>query len=1775
MKNIYFGTSIILLLIFYGINLKAQISGIVFRDLNANGTREASATYTEPFIQGITVTAFPSSGTTQTTTTNSNGSYSFTGLTLPARIEFSGFLTDDYSGNVSSGNLSSVQFYSAATTTANFTLNYPQQYTSSTNPQYVVSQFEANRPPASEPLAKAMLIQSYNTRGNSSATYAPSIAKTSEIGGTWGIAYDRQRSLIYAAALVKRYAAMIDNNGDGKEDIGAIYSMTTSGSPMLWKDLSTLGIDFGLSLMPSVSTRNLPLSITGPTHDPLLYPLIGKIGIGGITLSDDYNKLYVMNLYDKKIYIIDVATKTLIGSSPVVPSNCTGGNLRPFGLKYHRGKVYVGTICDANTSQSINDLTATVYSFDGTTFTNILSFPLNYTKGYAFKDFDDINSNGITEEWGKSWNGWLDVIPTVNNVSNIVQSDGSVVLIYPQPLLVDIEFDVNESMILIFNDRSGHQSGYRNFGTNISNNSTLYSVLIGGDILRASYNSGNYTLENNATSGGLTTSGASNNQGPGGGEYYFGDHEGGNYHAEDIIGGSMFIPGKGQVGVLVTDPLDYWCGGVYFFNNSTGDVTSSDKYQLYQQSRDETKYGKANGLGDLEIISAPPPIEIGNRVWNDTDGDGIQDPNENPIQGVIVELRKSDNTLVATATTNASGNYYFSSGSGTDATHAKYNLSMLIANNSYKVIIPNVQGGSKQAALGTNNLTLPNVGGSGQPNVRDSDGSLVGNDAVATILTTDIPISGANNHTFDFGFGIVSDPCNPVFTSTTVQDVYSDYGTSYFNVQTNYPGFCANFYDETPITGQTFTVVSNPSTINFVNTNLTNAQIRDKVARTVAVMQHPQFAPSPLPTTLNDGFYRIVADVIWHYTDDTGLNSGDTWVGADGNTYNKSDLLNWVENNILSPVAVVFLAPPPSLNQQYEVIINPCPVTQSCTLSSSCTSTPQTSCTPVNGTASVSVLGGQGNITYLWSSGETTSSIANKPAGTYTVTVTDDFIANCTSTCQVTIANSTTPPVVSCSKVDNTNCATPNGSATATATGVTYLWSNGATTATISNLNAGNYTVTVTSIANACTATCSVTITNNTSNPTANCTPTPNSNCATPNGQATVSTNASNPTYIWSTGATTATITGLNAGTYTVTVTNTVTSCTNTCSAIVTNTSTPPTVTCAKVDNTNCATPNGSATATATGVTYLWSNGATTATISNLNAGNYTVTVTSIANACTATCSVTITNNTSNPTANCTPTPNSNCATPNGQAMVSTNASNPTYIWSTGATTATITGLSTGTYTVTITDGTSSCTNTCAAIVTSTVSPPNVSCSKVDNTNCATPNGSATATATGVTYLWSNGATTATISNLNAGNYTVTVTSIANACTATCSVTITNNTTNPSITCTPSQPTCAAQNSGSITTVVSNGTNPLTYLWSNGSTSSSLSNLSAGTYSVTVTDGNSCSANCSSTIIAPSGCCTMNSIGLIIGNCNNKNTLTNATDDEYTFTLNPTGTGLGTTYTVNGLPNSPIIGTYGSPVTFGPYLISGGVLNIIVTDNMTTGCNLASSVTPPTSCSVCNVLPPVLSVTDNICPSRTGSINIIQTCGSGTSIQFSLNNGLNWSNIKPLYSTTPRTIWARCTDNNDTTCKSPISILSTKPNKCIGNGSECNLIATSSIDQCNNNGTDNDVSDDYFTIQINATVTNGGTTNKYEVVVGADPLTGIGGNVLNSSGTNYGSPITVGNTKIFKADGLTSYQLIVRDINNNNCLQVIDISPVASCSNAPPKSPCHPVPCVPVGTIKN
>ncbi|NDF71331.1 MAG: adhesin, partial [Betaproteobacteria bacterium] len=149
-----------------------------------------------------------------------------------------------------------------------------------------------------------------------------------------------------------------------------------------------------------------------------------------------------------------------------------------------------------------------------------------------------------------------------------------------------------------------------------------------------------------------------------------------------------------------------------------------------------------------------------------------------------------------------------------------------------------------------------------------------------------------------------------------------------------------------------------------------------------------------------------------------------------------------------------------------------------------------------------------------------------------------------------------------------------------------------------------------------------------------------------------------------------------------------------------------------------------------------------------------------------------------------------------------------------------------------------------------------LSTTKVDVLCFGNSTGSINLTVTGgtpvYTYAWSNNTTQEDPQNLAAGTYTVTVTD-ANGCTAQTSVTITQPQAGLALSTTQVNVLCSGNNTGSINLTVTGGTPVYTYAWSNNTTQEDPQNLAAGSYTVTVTDANGCTATATTTITQPSG----------------------------------------------------------------------------------------------------------------------------------------------------------------------------------------------------------------------------------------------------------------------------------------------------------------------------------
>lgn len=463
------------------------------------------------------------------------------------------------------------------------------------------------------------------------------------------------------------------------------------------------------------------------------------------------------------------------------------------------------------------------------------------------------------------------------------------------------------------------------------------------------------------------------------------------------------------------------------------------------------------------------------------------------------------------------------------------------------------------------------------------------------------------------------------------------------------------------------------------------------------------------------------------------------------------------------------------------------------------------------------------------------------------------------------------------------------------------------------------------------------------------------------NGTATVTPVGSNPpySYSWSNGQTTSTATGLSAGTYTATVIDG-----DLCAASATVTVTQPTALTTTVSSTpaSCGSSNGTATVSAgggtPGYTYLWSNSQTTATATGLAGGNCTVTVTD-ANGCIAVNTVSVTSN-SGGTASIQSSTNVTCnGANNGSATATMTGGTPnyTYLWNNGQTSSTATGLSNGTYTVTVTDA-----NGCTGTTTVTITQPTALSASVTTTNstCTASNGTASVSSSGgtgaYTYLWTpSGQTTSTATGLSSGTYSATVTD-ANGCTFSLSATVNSTGGGTASIQSSSNVSCNGGNNGSATATMTGGTPNYTYLWSNGQTTSTASGLIAGGYTVTVTDANGCSSVTTATISQP--------------------TALASTQSQVDLLCNGAGNGSATINVSNGTPGYSYSWTNGQTTSSSTGMAAGNY-SVTVTD--ANGCTLVSSfvITEPAAISATS------SSASEICNQANGNATISPSGGTG------------------------------------------------------------------------------------------------------------------------------------------------------------------------------------------------
>jgi hypothetical protein len=708
-----------------------SITATVFEDWNQDGVRNGS----EPLLAGVTVTASNSAGTPAGTgITDAAGVFTFADLPSGEyRIEFA-TPAGKFPAPLGADNLSSVQFVSTGGA-AKAAFADPTDFCQA-DPTIAIVCFAQDF--ATSGGLPALKTTSYSTTSptvtDSDADQGPATTRLtmSQVGATYGMAHHRASGTVYQGAFMKRGVAL------GPDGLNAIYRVSSS----------TWTVSSGATIPNAGPNRAVvPASPAEWQRDASAFSLPHTTGLGDLDLSFDQQTLYAVNLADNGVYSVPVNADGSLGAPagplvPATPADCAPANFKIFGLGIKGAKGYIGGVCNGPAAA---DLKGYVIPFDAIgTAANaaapVLTIPLNYTRGEPL-------ANAVTCGTSSSLPGdflpWASV--TSEAAANVIACGD--LRSAPQPSISDITFNDRGDLVVGVRDRFADQSGW---GL-LSSESTLRSPIstaAAGDLLIACVSGTGWVLESNGSCGGRTGQGVGNTEGPGGGEFYGGDlntyasgFSSGDWHEETFTGSLLRVPGKGQV---VTTGYD-----AYFLDEQmirhVSDATGVNQEAVRitrSASRTSGLIGKANGLGDLEALCNQAPVEIGNRIWMDTDNDGLQDAGEMGIDGVAVQLWAGD-VQVGTTLTAGGGQYLFN---GTNVEGG------VRPNVTYEIRIPNASGPSKQAVLGAKVLTTANVGAPAD-DARDSDATTSGTTAIISVPAASIAVPGANNHTFDAGFG--------------------------------------------------------------------------------------------------------------------------------------------------------------------------------------------------------------------------------------------------------------------------------------------------------------------------------------------------------------------------------------------------------------------------------------------------------------------------------------------------------------------------------------------------------------------------------------------------------------------------------------------------------------------------------------------------------------------------------------------------------------------------------------------------------------------------------------------------------------------------------------------------------------------------------------------------------------------------------------------------------------------------------------------------------------
>ena len=691
-----------------------ELSGTIFLDADEDG-----AVAGEQGLAGVTATAYdPSGAAVGSATSDATGAYTISGLTdgTEYRVEFTGLPAGYTDGPSGVDSETSVTFATPEASGVDFGVIVPED----------CPQVPANA-----------LIQTYAAAVSCSAVFDPAYPKDSfglldisstvpatgrvdqttatpmfhhpdwhidQIGNVFGTAIDNTRGDMFAAASSNYSQVFYDNTPDVATQAAIVQYGAIGGGA---EDLGAAGTLYKMDAVtgaPSVFVQ-LPQQASTITHiDCESNTTIDRTtgpGLGNVVYDTANDQLFVSNWEDGFIYRLDMNGNILDAYDPDQTDNGAAGMATdrvPFALETANdgSRIYFGTVLGREVwsidLDSSGGFTGTPSTIGGVTV------------------YENSASETLNQVIPVSLAGELDPAWLNNNLMHFVSD---LEILPSGEMMVGMRIGCSDNPHGAYNHQ-GQTHVLTDGGTGIyGNDQGSLNVSATGDAgLEDNY--GGVDYYENPTTGttqyAVTSADILVEAGPHGLAVF-----------EDLVPG----------GTALVDPLgaiDY--GAPNDPKGVAGDVSVFNPYEC-----------------------TPSLVEIGNRVWLDLDNDGIQDPGELSLEGVTVTLYAADGvTVLATTTTDANGEYYFTEADGVDP-----NTSYVVGFDA-TTTTSTLPGGAAASDLVA---TMSDVGSTSAPDLTDSD--LVG---TTISVTTGDP--GENDHSYDAGFTLPYDlALTKVYTSDT------------------------------------------------------------------------------------------------------------------------------------------------------------------------------------------------------------------------------------------------------------------------------------------------------------------------------------------------------------------------------------------------------------------------------------------------------------------------------------------------------------------------------------------------------------------------------------------------------------------------------------------------------------------------------------------------------------------------------------------------------------------------------------------------------------------------------------------------------------------------------------------------------------------------------------------------------------------------------------------------------------------------------------------------